>query len=157
MINYRVDLSQFDIMANKLLNWPVNTAMREIGKIGVDLVRGNFQNQSSFDGTPWAALSPVTINSRLARGSSSTRKLMDTLTLFNSIKFSSSKSFTILEVGNSSRDASVQNYGNPNNVFNGRVAPIPARPFLPNERNIPDAWVEDFKFPVIQAIQQAIK
>ena len=157
MIDYRVDLSQFDVMANKLLNWPVNQAMREIGQIGVELIRGNFQSQSSFDGTPWAALSPVTINSRLARGSTSTRKLMDTLTLFNSIRFSSSKASTVLQVGNSSRDASVHNFGDASNVFNGRVAPIPARPFLPDERNIPDAWVEDFKFPVIKSIERAIK
>lgn len=157
MTGFSVDFTEYDAMANKLKNWPVAKALVEIGEVGKGLIQGNFNNQSSFDGTPWRELSQVTLNARSQRGNASTLKLMDTLTLYNSIRSESRAASVILTVGNAARNASIHNDGSPNNQYNGRKAPIPARPFMPNADNIPDKWVEDFKFPVITAIERAIR
>lgn len=100
----------------------------------VALIDDSFDSQSSPGGAPWAPLKATTIaRRRKGGGSGSPRALVDTGRLRQSI--TGQAGATGFRFGSNVAYAGAQQLGNPNNRFFGRArAPIPARPFMPIEK-----------------------
>lgn len=101
----------------------------------VTLIDDSFDSQSSPSGAPWAGLSEVTLaRRRKGKGSGSPRALIDTGRLRQSITGQASDQG--FRFGTNVVYGGAQQFGNPRNRFFGKhPAPIPARPFMPIERD----------------------
>ena len=124
------------------------------------LVRNTFRTQSDPWGAQWASLSPITVQGRTARDSSSDAILFDTGALFGSIDRASTESSLTIELGGGEIWAGPHQYGNPANKFFGSVAPIPARPFLPirpsGDVDIPEDWWDSILKPFDALLAKAL-
>lgn len=104
-------------------------AMRKIGDLVKNSSKGNFKAQSAPDGTPWQALSPVTIAARRKgkRKGASDQILLDTGVLRNSINV---ENVTAKSVTVASRlpYSAVHQFGG--KAGRGKKVFIPARPYI---------------------------
>ena len=156
MMTITLDLSEPTKLFEQLTGIPIDVVAREVGQVGVELVRANFTFQRSYTGEPWTELSPFTLNRRAKRGNASSLILIDTRALFNSIRYYQSKGEVELRVGGSGIEAEKHNLGDAGNMLNGKPAPIPRRAFMPNGDDIPQEWLDKLNLPVETAINKAI-
>lgn len=156
MMTITVDLSQPQKLFEQLTGIPIDQVARQVGQLGVDLIKANFTLQRSYTGEPWTELSPYTLGRRAKRGNTSTLKLIDTRALFNSVRYYQSQDSVELRVGGAGIEAEKHNLGDPANILNGKPAPIPRRAFVPNETDIPQDWIDKLNQPVNDALNKAI-
>lgn len=96
------------------------------------MVSDAFENEASPTGKAWTPLSPVTVKLRPKRKGG--QILSDRGLLQRSVK-SRVTDFSAL-IGTNNKYAKAQQFGNPDNKIFGKYdAPIPARPFLPVDKN----------------------
>ena len=162
MITITVDLTQTDRLFKQLTQVNSPQVSREVGQVGVELVKGTFIAQRSFTGAAWAPLTPATMALRKRRGSSSSLKLIDRGNLFSSIGFKVVANQFIREVrltaGGPGIDAESHNQGNEDNrIFGKTRAPIPKRAFMPVTEPMPSNWIDRLSTPIDQAFERAIR
>lgn len=156
MISAQLD----DRVAQQLLSAVQGLDGREIFAQVADVLENltleRFQRQDSPDGVPWAALSPVTLRKRQRRGITRTTILRETGLLRSTVRATASEWTATLTVGGPGSWAAVHQRGNPSNTFGGAPAPIPARPMIPDEGDLPPRYVPRLLEPIEDAIADAL-
>jgi phage virion morphogenesis protein len=130
-----------------------------MGEIGDDLVHSTgqrFIQGIAPDGSPWKALSPVTLALRVKRGRPGTRPLIDTGTLKGSVNYDAQPDgltlFVNRQYGGGRATAAVHQTGT-DRAGRGHKVTIPARPFL----GVSDSDVDQMERTIVRAIDIAAK
>lgn len=128
---------------------------RQVSEVYEALTLERFNLQNAPDGTPWAALSPVTLRQRQRRGVSRTSILRETGLLRSTVRGTHGPWTAGIAVGGPGSWAAVHQRGNPSNTFGGSPAPIPARPMIP-DGDLPPRYVPRLLEPIEDAIADAL-
>jgi phage gpG-like protein len=132
--------------------------LRRVAEVGAQLTRERFRSETDPFGAAWLPLSPVTLGLRARRGSASVGKLFDSGQLFGSIRSEADEDEARVIVGGPGMYARVQQQGNPDNrMFGGALAPIPARPFIPEGSDLPGDYIPALLRPLEVAIERALE
>lgn len=131
---------------------------KRVGERAADLTRERFRSQTAPDGAAWAPLRPATLGLRARRGSFGVGVLFDSGAMFRSIRSDAPAEWeATVEVGADGSFARVHQFGNPTNRMFGRaLAPIPARPFVPQTGDLPAAYIPPLLEPIEKAIERAL-
>ena len=135
----------------------VTEAVRESRDEFVRLTKLRFTTGTSPDGSPWVPLKSTTLRVRRARGGQGSRPLVDSGALAASVRGDGRGNSVKVVVGGPDMFAGVHQTGNPSNVFfGGPSAPIPPRPFLP-EDDVPEPYWDALIKPFDRRISEAFK
>lgn len=153
-----VDDSRVKALFGRLSEAGGSPPMRAVADELEQLARQSFHNEASPWGAPWPALSPLTLRARRRAGNANHRKLFDTGAMFGSLRSAHDRDSATVSVGEGMNDprAVVHQFG-ANGVGRGRNGVIPARPFLPADGALPDAWWQRVRAPVEKALEAARK
>lgn len=157
MISVQIDDADAQRLLSAIASLPMPKIMRQVADVGAQLTRERFRSETDPDGAPWVPHSPVTLQLRRRRGSPGVGKLIDTGKLFGSIRAEADEAEARVLVGGVGMFARVQNEGNPQNrMFGGPLAPIPARPFIPDSDELPASYIPPLLAPLDRAIERAL-
>lgn len=157
MLAIEVDDTDAQRVLTALAGLPMPKILRQVADVGAQLTRERFRSETDPEGNPWAPHSPVTLQLRRRRGSPGVGKLVDTGALFGSVRAEADESEARVLVGGAGMFARVQNEGNPfNRMFGGPLAPIPARPFVPDSSDLPASYIPPLLAPIERAIERAL-
>lgn len=130
---------------------------KEAGRNLAQRARQGFRSESDPMGQPWRPHSPVTRRERARKGSTGVAKLFDSGRMFSSIRSDADESSATVSIGGEGMFAAVHQRGNLNNKAWGRgLAPIHARPMLPEGPELPEAWALAALGPFDRAIEKAL-
>jgi len=157
MIHIHIDMGNVSRVFQALGALPTPRMMRLLADSAEQLTRNRFRTETTPEGASWAPHRPSTLKLRERRGSPSRALLVDSGSLYNSIRTESGDDTATVTVGGAGMFAVVHQQGNPaNRMFGGPLAPIPARPFVPDSDSAPAAYIEALTVPIEAAIKEAI-
>jgi hypothetical protein len=114
-------------------------AMQAVGEVLSADIGERFVARSDPWGSPWAALSPTTLEIRARRGGP-----MGVLERTRFVRIIDAGRRAA--IGLASKVARVQHFGNPaNRVFGRGPGPIPARPIIPSGREMPETLLAEVR------------
>ena len=135
-------------MLNGLSGLPMDKVMRDVSDVAEQLTRDRFRTETTPRGDMWKPHKPETIKARERKGSASRALLIDTGSLYASMKREHGFDFASVSVGGPGMFATVHQEGLP---------PIPARPFVPEAENLPTAYLDALFVPIQAAIDKATR